>query len=363
MDFSRKGLVSAAFLYFLSLCCFGEPPTQIKSVGSGKVNGSFRLERSTYCVGEPISVEFLVSNDTAEDFHFNLGTDYNSTLRQRFSFSVKNEAGSDFTRELAGWSDGGIGSHSLKPGEKYKGRLVLNMWTHLMPPGKYGVHCRAILTDNLPAAPLHPNQTERRHSASMIFDQELRFGIVAYDRSQIVKTIRNIRSDPSGTEYEAIWALEVLAQQFQTGTVRSTGDYSYLEKDVLGALPQKWNDMYYDEYELKSNRNWVTGVYGPEKLVLTFSFRNNSNRPRPLTFLDSMLFVNDAKIEKWPYVVRSALKNARIADLIAPGQVVDINVQCNDFLIGGKAVQNIVWKIEGFSKSVQVAIKHLAASH
>ena len=309
--------------FFLSLCRFGESPAQIKSVGSGKVNGSFRFERSTYCVGEPIIVEFLVSNDTTQNFYFNLGADYNSTLRQSFSFSVRNEAGTDFTRELVGMRDGVIQPHTLEPGEKYKGRLVLNMWTHLTPPGNYRVHCRAMLSDNLrvPPPPDHPDQSERKHSAPTYSSRnsgstlQHTIGLGLSKLSATSEATLEIAGD-----YEAIWALEVLAQHFQTGTVRSTGDYSYLEKEVFGALPERWNDKYYDEYELKSNRNWVTGVLGPEELILTFSFRNNSDRPRPLTFLDSVLFVNDTRIEKWPNAIRSALKNTKVADPIAPGQ-------------------------------------------
>lgn len=330
---------------------------------AGKVTGSFRLEKNAYCIGESILMEFMVANDGDQTFYFNLGADPTGTLRRSFSFSVKNQAGNDYTQELDEGMGGVIQPITIEPGEKYVCWQVLNMWTHLMPPGHYRVHCRAMLTDNLKALPLHPQDRERQHSAPISFEQKLEFDIKAYDSAQIFESIRKIKKDSWGlmkggiriSPKPLIWALEVLAQEFQTGIVQLTGDDAEFEKQVLGAVPRKWSDRFYSEYDVRFNRNWVSAD-AQEELWLTFSVRNNSNRPRPLFLLESSLFVNGAKSENWQKVLRRAMQSTNTADAIEPGALVEVRIKCNEFLTL-EQVQNIVWRVEGFSKSVEVRIR------
>ena len=359
----RMSSLALAFAILFVLPGLCSESLAISGLGlADKIRGSFRLEWNTYCVGEPILMEFMVANDRDKAFHFNLGAEPAGTLRRNFSFSVKTQAGNDYPKELIGDMGGITMPITIGPGEKHKCWQVLNMWTHLMPPGRYRVRCRAMVNDDFPVPPPpdHPQDRERQHSAPMNVEQELEFNIKPYDRVQIVESIRKVKRDCRGIMTGRLhvdpkplaWALEVLAQEFQTGIAQLTRDEAEFEKQVLGALPEKWNDRYYAEYDLKYNdRNWVT-ANAPEELWLTFSVRNNSNRPRPLHFLQSSLLVNGTKIERWQHVLSGAMESANTGDVIEPGALVELRIKCNDFLTR-EEIQNIVWRVEGFSKSIQ----------
>ena len=58
------------------------------------VDGSFRLARASFAVGEPIVVEFNVKNGSDAPFTFFEGGDYRGTLAHaRYEFAVADEAG------------------------------------------------------------------------------------------------------------------------------------------------------------------------------------------------------------------------------------------------------------------------------
>jgi len=305
----------------------------------------------------------MVSNESNKDFHFNLGANPSGTLRRNFSFRIRSQAGFDFTTKLDEGHGGPIHPLIIKPGEKNTSWLVLNMWTHLMPPGQYHVHCHAMLSDDLPIIPPPPADRKRQRDAPISIDQDLEFILDAYNKSQIVGAIRKANGDAgrmmSGGLIAASkpvnWALKTIAQQFQTGITLLTGDDAEFEKQVLGALPEKWSERFYAEYDLKFNRNWVNKIL-PEGLILTFSMRNNSDRPRPLFFRESDLFVNGAKVKGWRQVLGDAMRAGKMSDFVSPGAMVEIPIPFNMFLTRDE-VQKIVWSVEGFSKQVEVYLK------
>jgi hypothetical protein len=55
-------------------------------------------------------------------------------------------------------------------------------------------------------------------------------------------------------------------------------------------------------------------------------------------------------------VLRDAMQSANTGNVIEPGALVEVMVKCNDFL-SREEVQNILWRVEGFSKSMQVNLK------
>jgi hypothetical protein len=308
---------------------------------SGKIKGAFRTDKRTYCVGEPIFVQFVVSNESDGDFHFNLGADPSGSLRQNFSFSARSQGGYDLTAKLDEGRGGVIQPHIVESGDERVFWLVLNMWTHLMPPGRYMIHCHADLRDDL----ILPDDRER--SASVTFVESIEFSIDAYRKLQIVEAIRNANRDNAAiarghriTDPKPVtWALATLAQQFQIDAFY-TGDDAKFANTVLGALPERWNERFYAEYSLKMNRNWVRKIL-PEELILTFCVRNNSDRPRQLFFRESDLYVNASEIKTWRQAIGNAIRNAKITDVVPPGTEVEIEIPSSDFL-NGDEVQKIV---------------------
>jgi hypothetical protein len=327
---------------------------------SGMVTAQFRLEKRSFCVGEPILIEFSVFNGSNQPYHFLAGGDYRGTLRhERFSFKVKNDAGRDFTQKIIGNHGGLGGTETIEPGKKLVDWQLLNPWTHLLPPGHYFVQCSIRLADD---GPLPPKEEPRERSKSLDFSQQLEFDITGYDKLQILSVIRQLKTKEStwGTvdPDERVnpkpldWALDDLAEKFQTGIIYTKRDAKY-ERDVLFALPWVWDDRYFAEYDLGSQRNWINAETYRDA-GLTFSVLNNSNHPLPLRFMESSLFVNGVEAKDWQKVVRSAIKAARLDDIVEPGALIKIKINCTEFLTKS-AVWKFVWKVDGFSKDTQIS--------
>lgn len=327
----------------------------------GRITGQFRLEKHSFSLGEPIFVEFSVFNGSNRPYHFFVGGDYRGTLRhERFSFSVKNEAGRDFAQKQRGnWGGGGT-TILLEPGQKEKWFQLLNGWIHLLPPGHYRVHCQTRLADDIP---LPPPEDPRERSRPGDIEQDLEFEITSYQREQILEAIRQLRFKESTwgivtnnlrvQPKDLGWALEGLAEEFQTRNVR-TPDEARFENDVLGALPQKWSDRYFLEYDLGyGQRNWISAE--PYKDAwLSFSVLNNSNRPLPLRFMGSSLFVNGAEVEDWQKVLQSTMRANNLEDVVEPGSLIEVSIKCTEFLTKG-TVWKFVWNVDGFSKYTQIS--------
>lgn len=313
-------------------------------------------------------VECLVSNGSANPYSFFSGGDYRGTLRHaRFSFSVQNEEGRDFTQKLTE-NFGGMGSRiKLKPGESYAQWHLLNAWTHLLPPGHYNVQCQTKLTDDVPLPPPPPtepaaNNSERR-SEPVEISQELEFDITNYDKLRILTTVRQLKkedSDWGGVKPGVIvepkplgWAVDDLAEKFQTGIER-TADENKFEKEVLGALPEKWNDRYFLEYHLGYvQRNWIsTDPY--KDAWLKFSVLNNSNQQLPLLFKGSSLFVNGVEVNDWRQRLKSAMEAGQISDIVKPGALIEVSVKCPDLLTNA-SLWKFVWNVDGFSKYTPIS--------
>jgi hypothetical protein len=110
---------------------------------------------------------------------------------------------------------------------------------------------------------------------------------------------------------------------------------------------------YFAKYDLGSQRNWInTEPY--QDAWLTFSVLNNSNRPLPLRFTESSLFVNGVEVEDWQRVLGSPIEANRLEDIVEPGAMIKTNIKCTEFLTKS-AKWKFVWKIDGFSKDMQMS--------
>ncbi len=329
----------------------------------GEITGSFRLEKRVFCVGEPIMVEFLVRNASERPYTFYVGSDYHGRKPRhgRFSFRVKNDAGRDFTDEPIN-NAGGMGTTiTVEPRKQYASWQLLNPWAHLMPPGHYHVDCWTRLADDFP---LPQSKVSRPRDNPIEITQGLEFDITTYHRAQIVAAIHQLKSEArtwgsvtpnTQTGRKPFdWALEDLAEKFQTGIARNLDDAKF-EDAVVAALPREWNDRYFLEYDLWPNRNWVSAV-SPEDVWLTFSVRNNSNQAITMGLMESSLSVNGRRSEAWSSMLGGAITTRHITNSIGPGEIIEVRIHGNDFLTEER-ICNICWAVDGFSKGLQIRVE------
>jgi hypothetical protein len=341
----------------LALCTFLGVVTDELAAGrgfrsSGEVTGSFRLGKQVFCVGEPIPIEVLVVNDSKTPYRFFVGGDYRGTLRHsRFSFTVRNTRGRDFTRKQE-QNQGGLGQTvTVEAGRKEAWWQLLNPWTHLLPPGHYRVRCLTRLADDSVVLPSGEESRERSKPIEIL--EELQFEITPYSKAQILTALDQLKTKES--VWGAIdWAWWDIGDKFQAQIVR-TEDDSRFEKDVVAALPRTWNDRYFMEYELTSDPNRAAAK-SPEDFWLTFSVLNNSNRSLPTGVDASLLLVNGREPETWRVALRSAMITQRFGLDVRPGECTALRIKGNDFLSGQKNGL-LRWTINGFSKSLEITLQ------
>lgn len=106
---------------------------QIAWSGPG-VEVHFSLRRPTVSLGEPVYVDFSVSNGLAQPVRFDLGAD----RKERFKFTILRADGSRV--DVPQFRRGGFtlkGDISLAPGGMYSQALVLSEWYRFPRPGNY----------------------------------------------------------------------------------------------------------------------------------------------------------------------------------------------------------------------------------
>jgi hypothetical protein len=318
---------------------------------AGEVTGAFRLAKETFCVGEPILVDFTVANGGASPFSFEEGGDYRGTLRHsNYSFRVCNAEGRDFGQEL--WGNlGGLGTEiKLKPGQRFRSWQLLNGWVHLLPPGKYRVHC------------------ERRLGGDkgITVRDDLPFEVIPYSRERILSSFAAMHakeeeeeeSDEKGVVRFFVglpdeWAIADLDDKFATG-VPDQADDRDTERLVLAALPETWDDRYFIAYDFEANRNWLTPGK-PEEFRLTLRARNNGTAELPHRLAESSLSVNGVAVATWPDTVRRLLAEKKLGERLSPGAVAEISGTFNEILPAeGKAA--VVWTIDRRKKIADVRV-------
>jgi len=326
---------------------------------SGEVTGKFHLDKENFCVGEPIVIEFTVFNETKADLSFNEGSDYRGTLcHHRYSIQVTDAAGNDVTQKQ--WGDtGGIGrTITLQPDERFKTYLLLNGWTHLLAPGKYLVNCKRILSLDT----FNRLRDEKETPKGIAVEQQLAFEIGDYNRNRVLEALKeldinrtvDIKVKTMWTGKPIEWAYADLANKFQMGLSHAEGNAAFAEQVVSG-LPTKWDDMYFVEYTLESNRNWLTAK-APEDYVLTFSARNNSNKSLDHGFMQSRVALDGKDISQWPDMMKAMLKDAKIGNTVQPRQTIKLTKSFNDVL-NDTDLQKVTWKVQSFTMETEIRVR------
>ncbi len=325
---------------------------------AGDVAGSFRLLKASVVVGEPIVVEFTVTNGRNASFAFSEGGDYRGTQRHaRYSFRVVDAAGRDFTRAPEG-DEGGKGREiQLAPGQTFRSWQLLNGWVHLLPVGTYRVHCeRKLGPDGGPAAA----KTEAAPTPVLVA-QDHTLEVSPYAKEAIVASVAALHvvdaSAREGVEtffgVPVEWAVADLNAKLEAGGVYVGKDAEF-ETAVLDTLPTVWDDRLFVEYGFRANRNWVTPGTS-EPFELTFTARNNGRTPLPHRFDESALVVNGTVLPRWSTGVRDLLRERKKAATLAPGAVVELVVSCDD-LVPPRGTASIEWTLGRVKRSIELRV-------
>ncbi len=322
------------------------------------VQGSFRLLRTTYVVGEPVVVEFSLTSAWDCPFLFSEGGDYRGTLRHaRFSFRVTDGAGRDFTGARDEHEGGEVREIVLAPTQAFRSWQLLNGWTHLLPPGNYRVHCERTLALDTAGGSLRglASRVSRRVAADLSFE------VTPYARARIVSAIAELhaldvacRDDVEtffGVPVE--WAVADVRQKLELGPLQ-LGNGAVFERAVLDALPERWDDRRYVAYGFRENRNWVTRG-APEAFELTLTARNDARVPLPHRLEESTLLVNGTPVPRWPERVRELLAKKRRSSTLAPGAVVELTISCDD-LVPPRGTQSIAWTLGPVQRTTELRV-------
>ena len=339
--------VSVGLLFVVVFSC------RSPKVGGEGTSGLFRLEKETYCVGEPVVVEFTVTNAGSSVFSFFEGGDYRGGLRdEQFSLRVEDTAGRVHTTGRKG-TFGGVGTLiTLEPGQSFRSWQLLNPWFHLLPPGEYTVHCERMLSEDPDAEPPGAGSVE--------VTQDLSFKIKDYSKREILEQVaamQAIEVSKLGVEHffgvPVHWAIADLGQKFSID-VPSSATSSKVRELVLNALPDTWDDRYYITYDLTANRNWLTPG-NPEEFQLRLLAKNHGAVPLPHRLAQSTLSLNGVVLSQWTEMVGEAWGERQLPESLPAGAAVEITRTLNEFLPPAKDVE-VEWTLDGISRRVDVRI-------
>jgi hypothetical protein len=319
------------------------------------ISGGFRLDKATYCVGEPVFAVFEVLNHRDAPLSFDVGGDYRGSMCPlRFSVRIKNNAGRDFTKSFENM--GGQGTTiTLEPRRgKYLEHVLLSPWTHLLPPGEYTAAISRTLAED--ASPRANPPTLR---------SQLHWTVNAYDADKLKSTLSTLdREDRSlairqGTFFmkPIDWAFADVADKLEIDEPSFTDT---ARAKIIERLPAKWDDRCYLEPRLEENRNWLTAS-SPEKYTLTFSILNNGNEPLDSGVFDSRVLVDGKELREWKTLLAEALKG-KDASRIPAGAVLEFACGFNAY-VQGKGTHEMVWRVnDRVSKKVQVRTEDRAGT-
>lgn len=287
--------------------------------------GGFRLEKRTYCVGEPIFAVFEVTNDGELPFTF-AAYSVRANRAAQFIVSIRNAAGKRLKPPPLGLCGGRGYRRTIKPrGGEYVEYFLLSRWAHLLPPGEYVARAARKLR-------LGWDSEE-----GPTFRGTVSFTVEPYDYEKIKSSVLDLlpkrQRGPRGTRFgRPIYrALHDVAATFDMPVnVYGWKRDEELVRKVASLLPEAWDDRCYLEPNLVWNRNWVT-VSRPEEYTLTFSVRNNSNEALPSGIAGSRLYVDGEEVEAWDGMLKRIAEKKRF-DRLDPGRTIEFALSFNDYL-------------------------------
>lgn len=115
---------------------------------------TYTPDKTSYFIGEPISVHFVMRNGGKDELHFEEGGDYRGANRHlRYTFKAESQNGAKAVDPKPSQPCfGGLGmvDQRLKPGETYEKDLPLLAYLTFPGPGKYTVECHQALGIGFP---------------------------------------------------------------------------------------------------------------------------------------------------------------------------------------------------------------------
>ena len=337
--------VDCAFtlLVLASGCGLAGAPEDPVPRSAPKLRGSFRLEKNTYCVGEPIFAIFEAVNEGDTSLTFWVGgvESGRSCVRQsRFAVTVEDDSGRLYEPPPAGIGSGRSGRVMLEPGGGLSEYLWLSGWTRLLPPGKYTARAvmflRSGMGDEFGGLPIRGSMA---------------FTVVPYDYEKMKAAILRLPEDPrpskETTSLKPVhWALMHVARTFNISYTVDSKDALRTRqvKRIASELPKEWDDRFYLEPELVCNRNWLTAA-SPEEFTATFSVRNNSRKSLPTGIPESRLYIDGNEVGTWKEML-TTVAEARRLDRLESGEVVEFRLRLNDYVRTGRRNQ-FAWRING----------------
>lgn len=111
-----------------------------RSVWGQHLAGHFTLEKQRYLLGEPIYIDYELTNTGDETAQWMNGNPY--SFCGGFQFDIQGLVKNDSKGGCSGAIGGSciVGNDLLKPGKTLKVRLILDDWFSFTKPGKYSLH-------------------------------------------------------------------------------------------------------------------------------------------------------------------------------------------------------------------------------
>jgi hypothetical protein len=188
-------------LIVLALLCW-------PAVGTAQVSGRFFLEKETYTVGEPVLLYFEVTNNGSETVNIPNADPYS------FCSGYRIQVSSD-PSPTSSCAPGGFGGScfssdmTLKPGEKYTQRILMNDEHNVRAPGTYFVEAER----SIGYAPSSLNYFEAVKSTVEVHERLL-FRVVAnisVEEASLQVWVQQLKSDDSAKRREAARILAAMA--------------------------------------------------------------------------------------------------------------------------------------------------------
>ena len=244
------------------------------------VQVSLKLEKKTIMLGEPLFINFEVTNITGETLCLSTGGDYRNKFGRpdRFKVSVKSEDGTALPNPEASGMGGFIGCQPMEAGETYTVKLFLSHWANIERAGSYSVNVKRHMgLSNYEAAP-------RDRKYKLLADVSAEFVVVPYDKNKMGGVISSLGSvmldisDPRATE-----SAKALA------SIQDERVISYFAEALRKYRDPDPDSFPDDEYRIRTTAIYALGTYDDDRaleaLLSVMNSRNEETRYNVATAL------------------------------------------------------------------------------
>ena len=352
--------VLGIILVFFTVQVFGGE-TEGEIVTHKGLTGDFRLEKDTYVVAEPIIAIFEVKNNGEESCTFRVGGNYRGwpAYDRNFSVTIKNDQGRDFAYPPTGTS-GGIGTTiTLEPsGEKYRKYVLISSRAHILPPGNYSIEISRALETRVFVRQV--SEIDQKKNKLGTFNGKMHFAIEPYDYEKLKNILSesyglNESKDHNGfkmfSSKPTVLALSDISYKFDMGFSQGTSE---LQQKVISHLLKEWDDSYFLDESIKSNRNWLTDS-APEVYELTFRITNNSNNNLSSGVFKSTIYIDGEQLQDWKNILHKELMNGNV-DILKPGKSLEFT-HCFNKYVKEHGEHEIKWGINNVIREKRVNVR------